>query len=349
MRVWVGPVSKRLGGVDRYVHSLVTNSSSEFRVVREFRELLWGIRWAGRRIPLVRPLYGEYQRFLRGVDVAHVHRSPLYAEAFSESQQVLPWMFTLHGIGFEQYWRHRPDVVRWMKQANESALATVKRAPLATVVARWLKDFVEERTSASVEVTPPGVDFREFGETDASEFVRWSGLSPGFALWVGRFAHEKRLDWFVQLAGRFPDREFVAFADADESQVRAAFGGRWPRNLRYFGGAVRGHVVSAYHACSVYVSTSLYDAAPTTMVEAMACGKPVVAPDNLGAREIHEDSGACFLFRPDSFADLDEQFQRAVDHPEVGHRGLAFAREKRDWRRLAADFDRRYAGLAHRA
>jgi len=90
MRVWVGPVSKRLGGVNRYVHSLVTNSSSEFRVVREFRELLWGIRWAGRRIPLVRPLYGEYQHRLRGVDVAHVHRSPLYAEAFSESQQGLP-------------------------------------------------------------------------------------------------------------------------------------------------------------------------------------------------------------------------------------------------------------------
>src|SRR3972149_6387662 len=78
-------------------------------------------------------------------------------------------MFPPHGSGFEQYWRHRPDVVRWMKQANESALATVKRAPLATVVARWLKDFVEERTSASVGGTPPGVGFREFGGAWAAD------------------------------------------------------------------------------------------------------------------------------------------------------------------------------------
>jgi len=349
VRVWIGPMGGREGGVDRYIRTLVANSAHRFKTSKEFPMLLWGLRWVGRTIPVAGRLYGEYLHRARGIEVAHVHRSATYAEAFKQTEARLPWLYTLHGIGFEEHWRHRPDVVRWIREAKELALQSVRLAPLATVVSRWLKEWVEERTGTTVTVTPPGVDFREVDSVGSSEFLEWSGQQPGFLLWVGRLAFEKRLDWFIELAERLPERRFVALADSSASRFREKYWTRIPSNFRYYGRVPRPLVVSAFHACSVHVNTSLYDAAPTTLVEAMACGKAVVASDNVGAREIQDESGACFLFDTQSLADLEERTRAALNHPEVGARGLAFAKEKRDWAKLVGFFDRQYEALARRS
>ncbi len=108
----------------------------------------------------------------------------------------------------------------------------------------------------------------------------------------------------------------------------------------------RKYVVSAFQGCSVYVSTSLYEAAPTTLLEAMACGKPVVATDNLGCREVVKDSQGGFLCDSSSLNQLEEDTVQALEHPEVGRRGLDFVREKRDWRNLVQYFDQQYAAIS---
>lgn len=348
VRVWVGPLAKRPGGGARYIQSLASNSVHRLIIVRETPELLWGLNWVGRRLSPCKMAYSEYNRLIHRIDIAHIHRSTLYAEAFRRSQARLPWMFTLHGIGFEEYWKDRPDMVRWIRKANELVLRILEQAPLATVVARWLRDYVEERSSASVVVTPSGVDFREFETVGPSDFATWSGLSEGYLLWVGRLAHEKRLSWFIQLAERMPESQFVAIADSEEHRFLEQHGPRLPSNFRYFGMVPRTYVISAFQGCSVHVSTSLYEAAPTTLLEAMACGKPVVAPDNLGCGEVVQDSRGGFLFDVASLEQLEEQAEKALEHPEVGKRGLDFVRKRRDWRILIRYFDKQYAAISER-
>jgi len=346
VRVWIGPLARRATGGGRYIASIVTHSRHRFHVAPEVPELLWGIRWAGRRLPFLRSTYPWYQRTIRRVQVAHVHRSTLYGEAFGTLGQRLPWIFTLHGITFEEHWKHRPEMARWARFSTEASLRALERAAVATVVSRWLKDYVEQRISATVEVTPPGVDFREFEREGSEAFLGWSGIPPGYVLWVGRLAHEKRPEWFIRLAERLPDREFVMLANDEDAKFRSLCGGRPPPNLHYFGLAPRRLVVSAFHACSVHVNTSLYEASGTTLVEAMACAKPVVAPDHPGPKEVVDDSGGGFTFAVESFSDLVEQVLRALDRPDVGRVGLAFARAHRDWRRLVPFFDKVYADLA---
>lgn len=312
----------------------------------ETPELLWGLRWSARKIPPLGYAYGGYQRWIRRIDIAHVHRSTLYADAFRAMNGKIPWIFTCHGIGFAEHWRHNPQVMKWIQASRASTLQAIETATHATVVARWLRDWVEERTSVSVAVTPPGIDLREFAGVDASRFCDWIGLSPGYVLWVGRLTHEKGVDWFIRLAARIPERQFVAISNSTEEQFLSVIGARPPPNFRLLRMLPREIVVSAFHGCSIHVNTSLYDTAPTTLVEAMVCGKPVVAPHHSGPREIVEDSGAGFLFSPGSLEDLEEQVRRALDHPELGTKGIEFAREQRDWRKLVRYFDEQYAGLA---
>ncbi len=258
----------------------------------------------------------------------------------------LPWMFTLHGVGFEEHWPHRPDMIRDIREYNAAALRVVQAAPRSTVVARWLRDYVKERTGLSPAVTPPGIDFAEFDRTGPEDFLKTSGLPPGYLLWVGRLSHEKGLDSFVWLAKRIPDRVFVVVTDRPLAEAQQEVREPWPANVRYFERLPRPMVVSAFQGCSVHVSTSLYESASTTLPEAMTCGKTVVGPNLFGPREIIQDSGGGFLFDPSSLEDLERQTLAALDHPELGRRGQAFVHEHRDWKKLTEFFDRQYEELA---
>ncbi|MEE9600636.1 MAG: glycosyltransferase, partial [Thermoplasmata archaeon] len=84
---------------------------------------------------------------------------------------------------------------------------------------------------------------------------------------------------------------------------------------------------------------------PTTLIEAMACGKPIVGPDHTGPQEIIRESGSGFIFDSNSLESMEERVLQALDHPEVGRRGLQFVREHRDWRKLAKWFDKQYSDL----
>ena len=157
---------------------------------REREEVVWGLRWAGRRIRAVPAAYPVFERIVRRNRVAHIHRSVVYAQVLGTLPKLLPWIFTLHGLGFEEHWAHRPDMVEDIRDYNAAALQAVQAAPRCTVVARWLRDYVAERTGVSPTVTPPGIDFEEFARSSSDAFLRTSGLPAGYLLWVGRLAHE---------------------------------------------------------------------------------------------------------------------------------------------------------------
>ena len=346
LRVWIGPRAKRPGGGARFLLSIAAHSRHRLRVAPEQEGLLRGVQRVGRRSRAVLALYPAFERVVRRERVAHIHRSVEYAEVLGSRPNLLPWIFTLHGIGFEEHWIHQPDMVRGLREYNAAALRAIQAAPRSTVVARWLRDYVEERTGVSPAVTPPGIDLSEFDHSGPDAFLRLSGLTPGFVLWVGRLVHEKGLAAFVDLALRIPDRTFVVVTDRPQSTASAEVKGAWPKNLVYLDSLPRPVVVSAFHGCSVHVSTSLYESASTTLPEAMACRKVVVGPDLYGPREIIGDSQAGFLYDPSAPEDLERQVLRALDHPELGERGRSFVREHRDWKELALFFDRQYEELA---
>ncbi len=103
-----------------------------------------------------------------------------------------------------------------------------------------------------------------------------------------------------------------------------------------------------YRSCDIYVSPAYTETFAHPLVEAMACGLPIVASDLEVHREI--TGGAALFFERFSPASLVEQITRLVDYPEqcadLRDRGLAQS-EKFSWKSHAERLVELAKSLAH--
>ena len=85
---------------------------------------------------------------------------------------------------------------------------------------------------------------------------------------------------------------------------------------------------------SVYVTASRVDGTSVTLLQAMACGVPVVASVNSGNADWVEDGVTGFMFPVGDAAALANAIQRALDNGDsVKEAALAQVRERADWNR----------------
>ncbi len=142
---------------------------------------------------------------------------------------------------------------------------------------------------------PFGVDSRTF-HPRAKSAARRRELAPGaigpVLVGVGRFAIEKRwdvvLDAFARVQGRRlqqarPPAVLVLYGDGPE---RARLEERAPPSVRFAGFEKdRGRLASALASADLLVHGSPYETFGLGVAEGVACGLPVVVPDEGGAAE----------------------------------------------------------------
>lgn len=133
----------------------------------------------------------------------------------------------------------------------------------------------------------------------------------GYALFVGRLSEEKGLRTLAaawRMASALPLR-VVGDGPLNETA--------WPEGATWLGALQREEVLALMQDASVLVIPSTcYENAPLTIVEAFACGLPVIA-SNLGSIPEfvrHRYNG--LLFEPGDPEDLARQVRWAFDHPE---------------------------------
>lgn len=126
---------------------------------------------------------------------------------------------------------------------------------------------------------------------------------PGqYVGYAGRFSPEKGIDLLLQVARESPDIPFRLAGDASrmpEARRRA------PRNCEFLGVLDRAEMGRFYRSARVIVlPTRCYEVFPLSIVEAMACGKPVVTTRIGGLPEIVEDGVTGLLCEPGDAAGL---------------------------------------------
>lgn len=133
----------------------------------------------------------------------------------------------------------------------------------------------------------------------------------GHALYVGRLSQEKGID---DLAAAWHELADIPLKVAGDGPLSDKV---WPKSIEILGQRSRAEVLALMQQAQVLVFPSVcYENCPVTILEAFACGTPVIA-SNLGSMaELVRHNHTGLLFRAGDAADLAEKVRYAFSHPE---------------------------------
>ncbi len=139
-----------------------------------------------------------------------------------------------------------------------------------------------------------------------------AGIGHGnYALFIGRLSQEKGTDVLLESWKELGDMPLYIVGDGPLRRVG------WPPGVTYLGTQSRERVYGLMRdARLLVVPSTCYEIGPLVVLEAFACGLPVIASDlgSMAERVTHGRTG--LLFRPGDAEDLARQVRWAFDHPE---------------------------------
>jgi glycosyltransferase involved in cell wall biosynthesis len=168
---------------------------------------------------------------------------------------------------------------------------------------------------------------------------------------VGRLVKQKRLDRFISILHRLRTElrlnlkgMIVGGGQSNELEKQARQLGLLPEDVQFLGSV--SDMRSVYQQAAVCVLTSDHEGTPNVLLEAMACGLPVVSTNVGGVPDIvrHGESG--FLFEPENLDGLVTALSELVKNPvlrtEMGKRARTFVERNHSLERLPAYLDNLY-------
>jgi glycosyltransferase involved in cell wall biosynthesis len=288
-----------------------------------------GVRAVFRLLPYLQQLWRECGQ----VDVVHVMANSGWA-----------WHFFAAPAVHVGKWRGRLVVVNYrgglarefLRRAAGRVSRTLRGARLV-VPSDFLREVFAE-SGMQAEVIPNVVDTRVFRPTDqprssempdAPHVVIARNLEPIYGVDLGLRAIAVLAERYpgvrVSIAGTGPERESLG-ALACELGIagRVQFTGRLD---------VHG-MVHLYHSADVVLNPVRVDNAPNSVLEALACGVPVVSTRVGGVPYLVTHQSTALLVDPESPQALADAVARVFDDPQLRiglvNRGLARARQS-DW------------------
>lgn len=278
-------------------------------------------------------------------DVLHLHHLTVVNEAAARVAPGVPVVGHLHGtemlmleaIRDGAAWPHgdawAARLRRWARRCATVIVPTPGQVERAT----RLLGVAKERCV----VIPNGVDPDLFApDPSADRVATWAAkdveLPPDatIVISVGRFTAVKRLGLLVK-----------AFAEADRRDAHLVLVGGHPGELEgvhplelaqragigdrvhHAGWHPHDALPELLNAADVLALASVREQFGLVLVEAMACGLPVIAVDRLGPAEIVDDGLTGWLVPPDDVSALARAIGAAVDDPEERARRGATGRD----------------------
>jgi glycosyltransferase involved in cell wall biosynthesis len=206
-----------------------------------------------------------------------------------------------------------------------------------------------EEPSRAMRVVYYGVDVEEFQVTEMESGAQTqlnSPLTAPYILFVGRDLHRKGLKdlliAFARLVDEVEHNLVVIGPTLNEvkelaPEPTASLGSR----LVVLGCLAPDEIPAHMKNCELFVLPSYVEGLPNVVLEAMACGKPVVASEVMGIPEEVSDGVTGLLIQPGDVSGLTEAIQFLTNNPararEMGMRGRERVAKEFTWERNASE------------
>lgn len=280
-----------------------------------------GWLYGGQRWGIPSPKVSRFLREFRP-DVVHV-MNPAWlgiAGVLAADRQHLPLVASYHTDLTQHVPHYRlgwlVPVIWWLLRALHGR-AAVNLATSHAAIANLRAHGIPE-----VQLWPRGVDLELFRSAVSS---RTEGRRRPVALYVGRLAGEKGLHRLAPLADPVNGFDLVLVGDGPQrAELITRFGSG---SVRFLGVVEGAALAEAYRQADVFVFPSTTETLGLVLLEALACGLPVVAADSPASREVLAGSPLARLYPPDEPAQLLTLARELVARPP-GPRAVAQAQQQ---------------------
>jgi len=209
----------------------------------------------------------------------------------------------------------------------------LKRADAISAVSEACSNEIREHCKdKDISVIRPGVDSACFVASDSDK---------GYILFAGRLETRKGLSDLIMAASlvrriNHNARFVIAGKGTVEDQLKRYATRLGLENNVHFAGFVSSDkLLRHYQNASMFVLPSYYEGLPTVLLEAMACGLPVVATSVGGVPELVEDGKTGILVAPRKPEMLAEAIIKLLNNPEmrrkIGQNARRHVVENYDW------------------
>jgi glycosyltransferase involved in cell wall biosynthesis len=253
-------------------------------------------------------------------DVIHTHHPFLLGDAGLRMahQWSVPLVFT-HHTRYEDYVHYLVDDSELLERlAVELATEYGNLCDRIIAPSESIEELIKGRgVKVPITVILTGIDEDQFASGEGSRSRKRYGISEDrFVIGhVGRLAPEKNLKYLFKAVFPFmrenPDTAFMVVGKGDsyEDLKKMADGEDFRDRIHFIGKLTRQDLVDAYHAMDLFVFSSKSETQGMVLAEAMAAGKPVVALDAPGVREIVRDGKNGRMLAEDASTD---DFRKAI-------------------------------------
>ncbi len=199
-------------------------------------------------------------------------------------------------------------------------------------------------TKERIEVLSTPVRLGRFTPDVASQSLRQQLAIPDdvtVLLWVGKPGPVKRVDdllkalfiihqsndavWLI-VVGDVAKHQPALFDLAEALGIAS--------HVHFVGLVPHTDLPDYYRLCDIYVHSSAYEGLGKVMIEAAACGKPIVSTRTSGAQAIIKDGETGLLTEIENPADLADKILQLVDNPDLakamGQAGQQYVQRKFD-------------------
>ncbi|NLG84360.1 MAG: glycogen synthase [Firmicutes bacterium] len=281
-------------------------------------------------------------------DVVHCHTwYTTFAGFLAGTLYRKPLVVTLHSLEPLRPWKEEqlgPGGYRlstWMEKIG------ILSADLVIAVSGAMREDllqVYPVPAEKVRVVHNGIDPERFRATDEKDALRRRGIEEPYLLFVGRISRQKGIDVLLAAAPLLPPEVTVVICAgaADTEELAAAMrtrAGKLP-NVRWLEETVpHGELVQLYSHAAVFVCPSRYEPFGLINLEAMACGRPVVASNIGGIPEVVADGITGLLVPPEDPGALAAAVRRILADPGkaagMGAAGRRRVEEEFTWEKVA--------------
>jgi glycosyltransferase involved in cell wall biosynthesis len=295
------------------------------------------VQWAGGREEFrwdsLPGLVLDFQRLVRRIQPDIVHAGPIQTcgliatLAGARPRLIMSWGFDLmQDMDHNKWWNRatkyvlrRADFFTSDCEATRSKAIACGMDPQHTIVFPWGVD-LETFKPGSTRVAPP--------------FTILCNRS-----WEPRYGVDVLAKAFVAVARIRPDVNLLLLGGGSQGQViRRILENGGAIEQVTFGGQVSNRDLPRYYQMAhLYVSPSHVDGSSVSLMEAMACGMPVLISDIPANREWVSDGVNGWLFPDGSSEALAAKISQALDDPrmmeKMGHAARTTAVERADWKK----------------